>query len=111
MSDSLNRLKRKRANRITVGDDVFFVRTLTIGELKQMDGISGDDKTAYVVACALVNEDGSQVIKRNEGESSTDYAKRALIELEDVETATIKALTDGVAAIGKPANAEAVVKN
>ena len=111
MSDVLNRLRKKRGSPINIDGETFYVRSLTIGELTQLDTINADERTGYVVGCALVNEDGSQVIPKADSESSIDYAKRVLQELDDVPTANIKAISDGVANLGKSVKPEAVLKN
>lgn len=111
MSNVLARLSKKRAFPIVIDDETFHVRSLTIGELKRLDSIKGDNRTGFVLGCALVEESGQTVIPKNADETDDQWSERVLEQLSDVPTQTIKQLSDGVAQIGKTPNAVAVEKN
>ena len=113
MSSVLARLKKKRGYPVDIDGETFHVRSLTIGELHRLDLLANEHKTGFVVGCALCGEaSGEQELPRNSDESDTDWAARVLLELADVPTDTIRALSDGVAAIGKtPATLEKITKN
>lgn len=113
MSSVLARLKKKRGYPVEIDGETFFVRSLTIGELQRLDKLDSEHKTGFVVGCALCGEaSGQQELPRNDNESDTEWSVRVLTELADVPTETIRALSDGVAAIGKtPATLEKITKN
>ena len=112
MSDVLNRLKKKRAYPVTIDGDTFHVRPLTIGELMRLDVIERDQKTGFLLGCALCRDSsGEQEIPQNENESDADWSKRVLQLIADVPTETVRALSEGVATVGRTPNIEAVAKN
>jgi hypothetical protein len=113
MSSVLSRLKKKRGYPVDIDGETFHVRSLTIGELQRLDLLAAEHKTGFVVGCALCCEaSGEQELPRATGEDDTAWAARVLTELADVPTETIRALSDGVAAIGKtPATLEKLAKN
>lgn len=112
MSDVLNRLKKKRAYPVEVDGESYFVRPLTIGELMRLDTIERESKTGFLIGCALCRDvSGEQEMPRTESESDSDWAKRVLIMIADVPTETIRALSEGVATVGRTPNIEAVAKN
>lgn len=112
MSKVLERLRKKRGTAVVIGDETFHVRSLTIGELRKLDLLSADDKTGFIVGCALCESgDGGRAIEQTPGESDADYAARVLGELSDVPTDAIRALSEGVARIGMTPKMETVIKN
>jgi hypothetical protein len=113
VSSVLSRLKKKRGYPVDIDGETFHVRSLTIGELQRLDLLDADHKTGFVVGCALCSEaNGEQELPRNADETDAAWADRVLAELADVPTDTIRALSDGVAAIGKtPATLEKIAKN
>lgn len=112
MSKVLERLKKKRGHAVPIGDETFYVRSLTVGELRRLDKIQPDERTGFIIGCALCDgEDGNQEVPRRDGEDDSQWAARVLEELADVPSESIKALADGVSAIGKPISIETIVKN
>lgn len=112
MSGVLNRLKRKRGFPVVIDDETYYVRSPTIGELRRLDAIPTDLKTGFLVGCTLCcGQDGSQESPQQDGESDEQWASRVMAELSDVPTETIRALSQGVASIGKIPSSESVVKN
>ena len=112
MSKVLERLRKKHGNAVEINGETFNVRSLTIGELRRLDKIEADQKTGFVIGCALCSdENGTQELPQAEGETDALWSERVLTELADVETETIRALSDGVAKIGRTPKAETIVKN
>lgn len=112
MSKVLERLRKKRGRLVTIDSEDFYVRSLTIGELRRLDALKPDERTGFIVGCALCDgADGGQEIPKGGDEDDSQWAARVLEELADVPSETIKCLADGVAAIGKTPNLETVVKN
>jgi len=112
VSAVLERLRKKRGYPVTIDGETFYVRSLTIGELRRLDSLDAEAKTGFVVACALcADANGGQELPQAEGESDATWALRVLTELADVPTETIRALSDGVAKIGKTPALETVAKN
>lgn len=112
MSKVLERLRKKHGHPVTIEEETFHVRSLTIGELRRLDKLKPDERTGFIVGCSLCDgADGAQSLPRAEGEDDTAWAARVLEELSDVPSESIKALADGVSAIGKPVALETIVKN
>lgn len=112
MSRELEKLRKKRGYPVEHDDQTFYVRSLTLGELRRLDQLSQEDKTGFVVGSSLCSDQsGIQEIPKLESEDDQAYSKRVMIELDDVPTETIRALSEGVAAIGKAPKVESVIKN
>ena len=111
MSNSLSRLRKKRAYPVTIDGEGYHVRSLTIGELRRLDALDADSKTGFVVGCALCDENGAAELPRIEGETDSVYSARVLVELDDVPTENIRALSEAVGNIGKTPTIEAIAKN
>jgi len=111
VSNVLDRLKKKRGTSVTINDDQFRVRSLTIGELKRLDAVIGDERTGFVLGCALLADDDSPAVAKADSESDSDWSKRVLTALEDVPSDTIRQLSDAIGNLGKTPTAEAVRKN
>lgn len=112
MSKVLERLRKKHGHPVTIADETFYVRSLTIGELRRLDKLQPEERTGFIVGCALCDgTGGDQVIPKNADEDDTQWAARVLEELADVPSESIKALADGVSSIGKPVALETIVKN
>lgn len=111
MSKVLERLKKKRSHAVTVGDETFYVRSLTIGELNRSDKLK-PEATGFIVGCALCDgAEGAQLIRQNDGEDDKAFGDRVLREIEDVPNETIVLLLQGVSSIGKPVSLETIAKN
>ncbi len=112
MSKVLERLKKKYGHPVQIGEETFHVRSLTIGELRRLDKLQPEERTGFIVGCALCDgPEGNQALPNGDGEEDAQWAARVLEELADVPSETIKLLADGVSAIGKPVALETIVKN
>ena len=112
MSDVLDRLRKKRGFPVTIGDETFHVRSLTIGELKRLKTVADDDKTGFMVGCTLcADEGGKQAIPPLDEETDADWSKRVVDALADVPSETIRSLSEGIAALSKTPSSTAVAKN
>jgi hypothetical protein len=111
MSGVLNRLKKKRGFPVVIDGETYYVRSPTIGELRRLDVIPADLKTGFLVGCALCADAGGEPEIPKTEDSDEAWAKRVLDELQDVPTETIRALSEGVAAIGRTGSVEGAAKN
>lgn len=115
MSSVLSRLQKRRASAIEIDGETFYVRAMTIGELRRVDALvkeDADKRTGFVVGCTLcADAEGAQALPPAEGETDAAWADRVLSELADVPTSTIAALSKGVADIGRTPKLETIAKN
>jgi hypothetical protein len=114
MSDVLARLKKKRGYPVTIDGELYHIRPMTIGEITRMKPLDNDSKTGFVVGCTLCDDQaGTQTIPKTGDSSETDeaWAARVLVELADVPSETIRALSESVANLSKTPSAAAVAKN
>ena len=112
MSGVLDRLKKKRGYPVEIDGDTYYVRSLTIGELKRLADAPAEQKTGFVLGCALCSDSsGVAEFLKLDGESDTAWADRVMSEIADVPTETIRALSSGVANISKTPRVEVVAKN
>ena len=106
---------------MTIGEDVFHVRSLTIGELRRLDevsnwisatGVKTDLRTGLFYGLALCADvEGSPAIPKEESETDAAFAERVTNELADVPTEVLRALGDAVSKIGTTPKPETVAKN
>lgn len=112
MSGVLDRLRKKRGFPVEIDGETYFVRSPTIGELKRLESLEANDKTGFLMGCALcVDAGGLPEFPKDDGETDPAWASRVLDSLSDVPTQTIRALSDGVAALNKAPKLEGVLKN
>ncbi len=64
MATIRERLQRRRCYPVPIGDEKFYVRALTIGEMKIFDELDDALKPGFMLACALVDDSGNQEIPR-----------------------------------------------
>lgn len=79
MSAVLEALKKRMKYPVDFGDQKFFVRAMKPDEIDGLKSISGESAAQCAfLGCCLLEEDGSQVMPRNDGESFSDFAARAV---------------------------------
>lgn len=112
MSNVLDRLKKKRGYPITIDGETYHARSLTLGELRRLEAIPHDQKTGFVVGCALCQDvDGQPEFPRNPDETDLDWATRIMGEVDDIPTETLRSISQGVADIGRTPKVEGTLKN
>lgn len=112
MSGVLDRLKKKRGYPVDIDGETYYVRSLTVGELKRLEAVPPAQKTGFVVGCALCTEaSGIAEFPQSDSESDVDWSNRVMEAISEVPTETIRALSDGVANISKTPKVETVAKN
>lgn len=112
MSAVLDRLKKKRGYPVQIEGEEFFVRSLTIGELRRLEKVPTESKTGFLVGCALCDDaNGGQSFPKEGEEADEVWSARVSDLIADVPTETIRALSEGVASISKTPRLEAVAKN
>lgn len=112
MSKVLERLRKKHGSKVEIDGEAYYVRSLTIGELRRLDKIEADQKTGFVIGCALCSdESGEAELPKLADESDAVWSERVLGELSDVATETIRALSEGISKIGTTPKAQALIKN
>ncbi len=112
MSETLNKLRKKRGFPVEIDGDTFHVRSLTLGELRRVETLKPADKTGFVIGCTLCTGDGGEPeFPKQDGEDDSAWAQRVVDELADVPTETIRTLSDRVASLGKVPKTPDIVKN
>lgn len=112
MSESLLRLKKKRAFPAQIDGGTVYVRAMTLGELRQMDSLGDDLKTPFMVGCGLCSDaDGTPEFKKESDESAEKWATRIQADTDDIPVNTLKAIADAIAQVGNVPSAETVAKN
>jgi hypothetical protein len=113
MATMLERMRKRKCYEVPIGDEKVFVRALTLGELQSLDSLSPEMTTPFAIGCALVDDAGNQEIPRLVGtpESNEEFAKRTLLELDDVTGDVIKAITEAIRKLNAAPTVETLVKN
>lgn len=111
MSSVLQRLRKRRAYPVAIGDDTVYVRALTTAEVDALLTFEGPTQIAFTLGCALVNDAGEPEFPRQSGESFADFAKRVLPEFADLPQDVLSVLSQGIDRVSKPANSEALKKS
>lgn len=112
MSETFKKLRKKRGTPMELDGDTFYVRDLTLGELRRVDALAKEDKTGFVIGCALcTGVDGGPEIPQQEGETDSNWSKRVAKELEDVPTDKIRELCEGASKSVKVPKTADIVKN
>lgn len=112
MSKVLERLKKKRGHSVTIGEETFYVRAMTIGEFGRSDKLAADERTGFLIGCTLCDgEGGEQAIPQLPVEDDKTFSARVLELLSDVPSETITILVNAFSAIGKPAKLETIAGN
>lgn len=108
----LSKLRKKRGSAVTIDGDTFYVRALTLGELRRVDALPPDLKTGFVVGCTLCSGlEGEPEFPKLSDEDDRQWAQRVTDELADVPTDTIRSLSESVSKLGQTPKAADVVKN
>lgn len=112
MSSVLSQLRKKHGFKVSLYGDDYYVRSMTLGELRRLDAMPVELKTAFMLGCALCeNENGLPAIQKAESEDDKAWAARIADEVADVPTETIRALSQAVADIGKVPQPASIAKN
>lgn len=112
MSETLNKLRKKRGSPVEINGDTFHVRGLTRGELRRAAELEADTKPAFLVGCALYADGGEQPeFPKQPEESDQDWAKRIAVELDDVPEEKVIAIITGVSNLSKVPKTADIIKN
>lgn len=116
MSKVLERLRKRRCQKVPIDGEDYYLRAMTIGEFRRSDALTAsgnaDARTGFIIGCILCQgEDGTQEIPKGDDEDDLTWAKRVLFELTDVPDTTVAAIIKGLSTVGKTASMEAIVKN
>lgn len=111
MSSVLQRLRKRRAYPVSIGEDTVYVRALTTAEVEALVKLEGSTQIAFTLGCALVNDAGEPEFPRQSGESFEAFANRVLPEFADLPQDVLTVLSQGIDKVSKPANAEALKKS
>lgn len=111
MSSVLQRLRKRRAYPVAIGEDTVYVRALTTSEVEALLKFEGATQVAFTLGCALVNDAGEPEFPRQSGESFADFANRVLPEFSDLPQDVLSVLSQGIDRVSKPANSEALKKS
>ena len=110
MSKVLERLSKKYGHPVTIGDETFHVRPLTIGEWRRSDKLESEQRTGFIVGCALCDgPDANQEIPKGPEEDDASWAARVLEALADVPSTTITQIINGISI--KTPSVETITKN
>lgn len=111
-SSILGKLRKKRGFPVSVQGEDYFIRSLTLGELRRLESLPVESKTAFALCCALcANAEGQPAFPKDDAEDDAKWAQRIADDISDVPTETIRALSQAVADIGKPTSPASIAKN
>lgn len=116
MATIRERLNRRRCYPVEMGTEKFYVRALTIGELKAFDELAETLRPGFMLACALVDDSGAQEVPRintpdGKPESNAEYAARATAELSDTAGDTLTYLIENIWKVIRTPDVEELRKN
>lgn len=111
MTSVLQRLRKRRAYPVAIGEDTIHVRALTLGEGETLDRFEGAEKVAFAFGCALVNDAGEPEFPRLPNEGNEAFAKRLVPEFADIPQDVLNAISKGIEKVSTPPNGEALKKS
>lgn len=88
-SGVLDRLRRRSKRPVEIDGEKFYLRSLTSGELRQVETVADSAARAdAMLGLTIVEADGSRVFPTLPGETMDQFAQRMREDLEQVEEAT-----------------------
>ena len=112
MSKVFSNMRKKRCSAVTVNGDEYFIGSMDKGELRRLDALPSDLRTAFVMGCILrADATGAREVPQEESESDEDWARRVDKLTDDVPTETLRELAEAAANLGKVPKQADVVKN
>ena len=91
--------------------DTGYVTKMTLGQLREQSKLDPDQKTVFILACCVVNEDGTPVAPRDKGEQLVDYVNRANELLYNFGQDNITTAMQAIRDVSTPPAADEQVKN
>lgn len=97
-------LFKRRPRKISIDGEEYTVRALTIGEIRQVQKLGGDEKAIdvapFIVSCAMLNGDGKPLF---EGPSDP--------RIDDIPTDTLAEISSAIGKLSSAGNAASIEKN
>lgn len=112
MSKVADRLRKKRGSPVEIDGETFYVRALTLGEHRRLAEMPDHLRTPFLIGCVLcVDAGGDPELPKLASETYEQWAERIAEPVDDIPTDTIRALSEGVAALSKVPKPASILKN
>jgi hypothetical protein len=77
MTSVIDRLRKRRAYPLSIDGEKVYVRAFTKSERQEFKPLANEEESyGFVMGCGLINEDGSVMFAREEGEEAKAFAIR-----------------------------------
>ena len=108
----LEKANKRNCYPVVLADRTVYVRSMKTSEIRRMNALDQDLRTAFVLGICLTLENSAQEIPKLDAETDADYSKRVDAALSDaeVDTETISTISQAIGKIGK-VNLEDLEKN
>jgi hypothetical protein len=112
MSKTIERLLKRRCHNVTIAENDFWLKALTIADGNQIGKFQEQDSGTYwAIGRALVESDGAEVFPRMTDEPPEEYAKRIGVALVDMPQDTLAELMGEIVKLARTPSVEAIAKN
>jgi hypothetical protein len=112
LSKTIDRLLKRRCHKVTIGDEDYYLKALTIADGNQIAKFANqDDGTYWTLGRALVESDGAEVFPRQTGESPEEYANRLGEAFAELPQDTLAELMTAVIKLARPPSMDTLTKN
>ena len=112
MSKVLAALRKQQSYTIEINGEPVLIRALRQSEMRDAKSIKDDEESfGLVIGFGLLNEDGSQLFARSEGESAADFGRRVLTEADLPTDNRLRLVQEILKLTNNPPNAERALKN
>lgn len=107
----IDRLKKRRCYPVQIGEDTVYLRSMTLGEMDRTEKLPYDDRTGFVLACSLIQQDGTPEFSAITGETDAELSGRVIAAMSDVPDDNLRAIADAIQKLRHTPTVESIAKN
>ena len=111
MTSVLQRLRKRNAHPVKIGDEEILVRALTLSEARAADKLPENERVLFAIGTGLLNDAKEPEYPRLSGESDLEFAKRIEPNLEELGLDVLAAVYQSIEKASKPGSIDALKKS
>lgn len=111
MASVFDRIARRKAYPVELNGGTLFVCEPTLGQVKQVQKLDGEQATGLALAFCVVNEDGSPVFTQGCEEGNEQFADRVLKDASVLTPSEMTAISNAIFKLISPAKPDELTKN
>ena len=106
------RVEKRKAFPVEVAGQVVHIAEPTMGQIRRVKALGGENSTGLALGFCLVNSAGDRLLEQPEGESDADFAQRVLEgPISDLTISEVTAISAAILRLSKPVSQDSLAKN